>query len=385
MASIKPYESKTGKLWRVQYRDPAGKARTKQGFKRKSDAQAWADKNAATMRDGDWVRPEDKQRTVDDFHALWWATMERRTEGTRRVYKPCWEKHVQPVWGDRPVGSIRPSEVQAWVDAQTVGAVMVKRMANILAQVLDVAYKDGAIRANPARGLDLPSKPKPKQVYLTAEQLARLAKEAKHNAPIVWVLGTVGLRWGELAGLRVRNVNVLRSRFTIEETATTNGGEVTIGDTKTHERREVAVPRFVMGMLVPLLDGKRPDDWVWTNSTGTGPMRRPTADCGWFAGAVFRARHPEQPVDPSQPEGAKRRVLDEGFPRVTPHDLRHVAAGLMISSGANVKAVQKQLGHASATMTLDTYAALFDDDLEAVGVRLGEVFSGVVDLSWDAG
>lgn len=49
---------------------------------------------------------------------------------------------------------------------------------------------------------------------------------------------------------------------------------------------------------------------------------------------------------------------------MTIHDLRHTAASLAISSGANVKAVQRMLGHASAAMTLDVYAGLFDDDLE---------------------
>lgn len=58
------------------------------------------------------------------------------------------------------------------------------------------------------------------------------------------------------------------------------------------------------------------------------------------------------------------RFDDRGFPEVTPHDLRHTAASLAISAGANVKAVQTMLGHASAAMTLDTYADLFPDDLE---------------------
>lgn len=56
--------------------------------------------------------------------------------------------------------------------------------------------------------------------------------------------------------------------------------------------------------------------------------------------------------------------------RLVPHDLRHTAASLAVSAGANVKEVQKMLGHASATMTLDTYADLFDDDLESVRGRL---------------
>ncbi len=51
---------------------------------------------------------------------------------------------------------------------------------------------------------------------------------------------------------------------------------------------------------------------------------------------------------------------------MTIHDLRHTAASLAISAGANVKAIQKMLGHAFAAMTLDVYADLFDDDLDAV-------------------
>ncbi|WP_237684672.1 site-specific integrase [Microbacterium cremeum] len=58
-----------------------------------------------------------------------------------------------------------------------------------------------------------------------------------------------------------------------------------------------------------------------------------------------------------------------GIERLTPHDLRHTAASLAISSGANVKAVQRMLGHKSAAMTLDTYADLFEDDLVRMKLR----------------
>ena len=59
-----------------------------------------------------------------------------------------------------------------------------------------------------------------------------------------------------------------------------------------------------------------------------------------------------------------------GLRDLTPHDLRHTAASLAIASGANVKAVQRMLGHASAAMTLDVYAGLFADDLDAVADAL---------------
>lgn len=61
-----------------------------------------------------------------------------------------------------------------------------------------------------------------------------------------------------------------------------------------------------------------------------------------------------------------------GVPGLTPHDLRHIAASLAVRAGANVKAVQRMLGHASAAMTLDVYAGLFGDDLDAVAERLDD-------------
>jgi site-specific recombinase XerC len=71
---------------------------------------------------------------------------------------------------------------------------------------------------------------------------------------------------------------------------------------------------------------------------------------------------------------------DPDFPRVTPHDLRHTAASLAISAGANVKAVQRMLGHASAAMTLDTYADLFDDDLDNVAAALSAARQATITL-----
>ncbi|MBM4580885.1 tyrosine-type recombinase/integrase [Rhodococcus hoagii] len=57
----------------------------------------------------------------------------------------------------------------------------------------------------------------------------------------------------------------------------------------------------------------------------------------------------------------RRRRSSRASPRMI---FRHTAASLAIISGANVKAVQRMLGHSSASMTLDIYADLFDDDLE---------------------
>jgi integrase len=67
------------------------------------------------------------------------------------------------------------------------------------------------------------------------------------------------------------------------------------------------------------------------------------------------------------------------FPIITPHDLRHTAASLAVSVRANVKAVQRMLGHAKASMTLDTYADLFDEDLDEVADRLNDAIRVTAD------
>ena len=65
-------------------------------------------------------------------------------------------------------------------------------------------------------------------------------------------------------------------------------------------------------------------------------------------------------------------AVKAGLDGLTPHELRHTAASLAISSGATVKAVQRMLGHASAAMTLDVYAGLFDDGLDGLADRMDE-------------
>lgn len=117
-------------------------------------------------------------------------------------------------------------------------------------------------------------------------------------------------------------------------------------------QRTVPLPEFLPPHLGRQCAGKTRDDLLWPGDGG-GHLRRPHPVSGWFAKAV---------------DGS-------GIPRATPHDLRHTAASLAVSAGANVKAAQKMLGHASAAMTLDVYSDLFDDDLEAFATALDQARS----------
>jgi integrase len=281
--------------------------------------------------------------------------------------KSAWETHVAARWGPRQIGSLKHSEVQDWVAemARQRSATTVLRAYSVLAALLDVAVKDGRVSRNVARGVSLPRKVSKSKPYLSHAEVQRLADESAHPT-LVLFLAYTGLRWGEATGLCVRHVDALRRRVSVEENAVMVGSVIEVGTPKTHETRSVPYPEFLALPIPKLCEGKARDDLVFGDRRLH--LRLPNSRDGWFAAAVKRV----QLADAAAASEAKARGSDapHAMPRVTPHDLHHTAASLAISAGANVKAVQRMLGHASASMTLDTYADLFDDDLDGVATAL---------------
>src|SRR5690625_432560 len=267
-----------------------------------------------------------------------------------------WETQVEKVWASTRIADIRFTKVQQWVTdlSELRSATTVIRAHQILAGILDDAVKEGLLLTNPARGVDLARKQKKSKVYLTHEQLQQLTKESKYPE-IVLVLSYCGLRWGELAGLRCRNVNHRRRRLNIEENAVNVSGKIHVATPKAHEVRTVPVPRFLAKRLQEMSRGKHPDDLLFTDAEGRH-MKAPQVDKqyrSWLAGALKRCN----------------------MQLMTPHDFRHTAASLAVQAGANVKAVQRMLGHKSAAMTLDVYADLFDTDLDDVADAMDDAVS----------
>ena len=215
---------------------------------------------------------------------------------------------------------------------------------------MDVAVRDRRILANPARGVNLPRRIAKEHRYLIHSEVGRLASNAGKYALLVNVFAYTGLRWGEAIGLRVKDVDLGRRRLNVSVNAVEHGGRLDIGTPKSHKRRAVPFPEFLLPDLESATQGKSRDDLVFSDEFGQH-MKRTRVSAGsrsWF----------------------KTALKNSGIDPMTLHDLRHTAASLAISSGANVKAIQRMLGHASAAMTLDIYADLFDDDLDAVAEAL---------------
>lgn len=354
MGSVHAYSTKAGKrLYRISYRRPDHSQTTERGFTTKREAELRLAEVEVSKAKGDYVNPTDAQEKVAAVALRWLAAREHVMKASSyRSLRSAWETHVEPRWGTRKVGSIRASEVQDWVSelAATKSATTVLRAHGVLAAVLDVAVNDRRLSRNVARGATLPRKTAKAKPYLSHTQVQALADASAHPT-LVLFLAYTGLRWGEATGLRVKHVDTLRKRVSVQENAVMVGSVIHVGTPKTHETRSVPYPAFLALPIAKLCEGKTRDALLFGD--GTQHMRLPNSRDGWFAAAV-------------------RRVEDPDMPRVTPHDLRHTAASLAISAGANVKAVQRMLGHASASMTLDTYADLFDDDLDGVAAALDQ-------------
>jgi integrase len=356
MGSISSYDTKAGRRYRAHYRDPDRRNREKAGFTRKRDAEEFLAGIVVSTARGEYIDPTESKLSIGDLGGSWLANQSHLKPSSRRPIEIAWRLHVKPAWGARRIGEIRHSDVQAWIGTWGKGrsATTVLRAYGVLAAILDVAVLDRKLPSNPAREVNLPRKVRSKHKYLSMRQVEALVSQVKHHKTLTYVLAYTGLRWGEATALRVASVDPKRRRLLVEENAVKVGQEVHVGTPKSYEKRSVPYPRFLDKDIQALLADRPATALLFGD--GVTHLRTPHSLSGWFVLSVKRAQR-----------------VDGTIPTITPHDLRHTAASLAISAGANVKAVQRMLGHASAAMTLDTYADLFEDDLDDVATRLDEM------------
>lgn len=335
--------------WLARWRDPAGRQR-KKSFRRKLDAQRWLDQLNADRHRGQYIDPAGAKVTVGMLAEAWSKGLTHLKPSTANRYRGIVRTYVMPKWGGWQLGRIGHSDVAEWVSAlsgEGLAPGSVRQVHRVFSLILDDAVFDGRIARNPAKRVKLPRQVREEPRFLSGDELAALVAACRDGGHVVAVLGLTGLRFGELAGLRVRRVNFLRRRLEVVETLTEVGGRVVVGTPKTHQHRSVPFPRQLGPRLTELCKGHGADDYVFRAPEG-GPLRLRN-----WRRTVF---------DPACSEA--------GIVGLSPHDLRHTAASLAIAAGANVKAVQSMLGHSSAAMTLDVYAGLFGDDLDAVADAL---------------
>lgn len=368
-----------GKRWRCRWFAVKGGKRVQRSrnFARLREAEEYAAAMEDDIRAGRYRDPRQELRLFRDVADEWLASKIDLRPGTLGRYRRELRVYVNPRWGDATLRMIRRDDLQQWVGTLTEGGYPADLPAGreskplrprsirnivkvVMSGVLEYAVEHGWLTENPLAKVTLPKivRSDDDMVFLTIDEVELLADEAERigmptDGLLVRWQAYTGCRIGESLALKVGDIDMEKRRARISRTWTDDGqGGSMLGVPKNGKARSVAVPSFLIRELKPLTDGMGADDWLF---------RAPRGGNIWLHN--WRTRIWNKAVKAGGME-------DEG---VTIHSLRHSYASFAIAQGADVKTLQAQLGHASATITLDTYAALWPERLDDVADAI-EVF-----------
>jgi len=362
MASIR---SSTSGTHQVRYRDPNGRQRAR-NFTRKTDATRFAAAVETDKSRGDWLDPRLGKVTFADWADEWLGQLSHLKPKTRLDYEVNLRRHVLPVLGELPVGSIDRPMMKTFTSDLTAGGAgpdVVRIAAQVARHVLAVAVDAGALKANPASALRLVRQRKSEMLFLRPEEVQALAEAiTPPYGALIRFAAYTGLRAGEIGALRVKRIDFRRGRVEVAESVSDVAGQLIVGPTKTYANRHVPMPPRLLDELSTHLGQRRNDreELVFTSSQG-GQLRHGNFYKTKFKPAVRAA---------GLPDGLRF------------HDLRHTYAAFCIASTADPYAVMRRMGHSSITVTYDTYGHLFPERDAEVTDALEAMFQRGVDFSW---
>jgi len=370
MADIQKRAVAGGTKWDVRYRDDSRRQR-KRSFDRKADAQRFANSVETDLDRGDWIDPARGRELFGEWADTWLATIVHLKPKTRESYESIVHKHLRPRFGRVPIAAIDYPTVLAFVaELSEAGcaAKTVRNVRDVLRLIFQIAVRAGAIKSNPVVDIKVARTSRTEMLFLEPEQIMDLAREvtkppARYRRDERRVTGYpeygifvrfaafTGLRAGELVGLRVKDLQLMRRRVQVHQSASEAYGQLQIVPTKTYERRSVPIPRSLIDELTMHVADRPSDDFVWRSPQG-----------GAFRYSNWMKRHFKPAVERSLAPDETRF-----------HDLRHTYAALLIAQGAHPRAIMERMGHSTITVTLDNYGHLFpkldealDDALESV-------------------
>ena len=316
MAHVDKISTGRGLRYRARWRDPDGSEKSKT-FDRKSDADRFASKVEHDVNVGGYIDPHAGRVTVREYGQQWRVSQLQHAASTARDVEGALRVHLYPALGDRPIGSVRPSDVQGWVAGltKTLGPATVTKTYSFLATMMKAAVRDGLIAKTPCVDIHLPKIAKKRVVPLTIEQVAKLLEAVPDQyRPLIHFFAGTGVRAREGFGVTLDRIDFLRRQVTIDRQLATRNGEAawkapkTVSSVRTVplddgvlealSRHLAANPR-TGGLIFTTPDGKALDV---TRAYGGGPK------VGWFRKAARMAG-----------------LSDE----ITLHDLRHFYASLL--------------------------------------------------------
>ena len=354
--------------YEVRLRGTDGRERSRT-FRTRKDAERYERSQHTAIEEGVWIDPRAGRATLATWAAEWERTVVHLRPSTRRIYSANLRNHILPALGQVELAKLTPSMLRAWLSdlaskSSARGTPMstgsVAQAYRTLNRVLAAAVGDELLGRNPLRGVSPPRVLAEPMRFLDHDEVAALsmAIDPRYRA-FVLVAAYTGLRAGELMALRRRSVDLLHRTITVVEQVQHIAGQHLVLPPKSSAgRRSVAMPAVVANALEDHLR-----EYAEPSPEG---IVFPAPQGGFLRLENFRKRV-WQPA-----------TVAAGVDPLRVHDLRHTCASLAIAAGADVKVLQRMLGHASAALTLDRYGHLLPGQAEAVASRLDEMARAVV-------
>lgn len=309
------------------------------------------------------AKDAEDELTLDQWAEIHFEALTKPSQATvrryRRIYAESWRPHL----GHMRLSQIERVHIAAALNKTRGSDKTLKNKWAVLTHMLKMAVQDGKIGRSPTVGVGLPERTShetEEHRYLThAEFWAVVDATPPYWRPLVITLGGTGIRWGELAALTVGDVDTENGALRItkaEKQDPDNPSKTIVGPPKTKKgRRTVSLPRDVLDVLEPLLEGRKRTDRLFLPPNG-GPLRHRT---------FYRDIWLKKSVGQSG--------IREPYPRL--HDLRHSHVAWLIAINTHPSVIQRRLGHEKITTTLDTYGHLLPEMAAAEVTAASAVFA----------
>jgi integrase len=385
------------KRYRVRWVDEMGKTQTK-FFDRKIDADRHDANVRADLSRGQYIDPGAGKLTFGAYAERWRQRQVHR-DSTRVQVEGHLRRYILPHLGTRQLASVRPSDVQAWVQRLTteLEPATIEVVYARLSAIFKAAVRDRHIAASPCVDIKRPKVTPSRVEPLPVELVHALIDAVPPRYRALLMVGAgCGLRQGEAFGLEVEHVEFLRRggpTLKVDQQLTLiSGAPPFLAPPKTASSyRTLPIGQVLTEALashlarfpareVEIVDrtGRKPISraarLIFTSAEGDS-IRRTTFGKAWRravrVGCATYVAAATTPGARTDAEAAVRRFEQASF-----HDLRHFYASLLIAEGAPVTEVQARLGHASATETLNCYSHLWPDSDARTRTAVDRVLGG---------
>jgi integrase len=354
MAWIEKRKRQHHTAYKVYWRDPSGKVRTR-SFTSSADARRFSRDVEGRKDRGAYIDPKAGEIELRDLVAHYVSTADLRPT-TKAKYETLCRLYLTDGIGGQKINTVTKGDVRTFyadLREQGRGTATIEAVARLLHRVLEVAVDEDRIGRNPAHGVRVaPAERRPARFLSEAEVAAIADGVPPRYRALVWTLALGGLRIGEASALRVRHVDLKAGTILVEESSPEVAGRKVTGPTKSGKARTVDIPVELRKMLTDHLDayGNRfaPESYVFTGPEG-GQVRQ-----NGFRQRVF------------QPAAERAGIT----PIPTVHDLRHTAASFMARAGFTLLEAASQLGHTTTVMTA-RYSHVFPEHRQEKAARLG--------------